>query len=46
MCNDGELDWMYYDEDYDGYIFVTKENGELMSRKEYFDIDYDGDIRI
>ena len=46
MCNDGELDWMYYDEDYDGHIFVTKENGELMSRKEYFDIDYDGDIRI
>lgn len=46
MCNDGELDWMYYDEDYDGHIFVTKENGELMSRKEYFDIDYDSDVRI
>ena len=46
MCNDGELDWMYYDEDYDGHIFVTKENGELMLRKEYLDVDYDGDIRI
>lgn len=46
MCNDGELDWMYYDEDYDGHIFVTKENGELMIRKEYLDVDYDGDIKI
>lgn len=46
MCSDGELDWMYYDEDYDGHIFVTKENGELMLRKEYLDIDYDSDIRI
>lgn len=41
MCNDGELDWMYYDEDYDGHIFVTKENGELSFRKEYLNIDYD-----
>ena len=46
MCKDGELEWMYYDEDYDGHIFVTKENGELMIRKEYLDVDYDGDIKI
>ena len=46
LCDDGELDWMYYDEDYDGHIFVTKENGELMLRKEYLDVDYDSDIRI
>ena len=42
MCDDGELDWSYYDEDYDGHIFVTKENGEMMLRKEYLD----EDIRI
>ena len=46
MCNDGELDWMFYDEDYDGHIFVTKENGKLMLTKKYLDIDVDNDVKI
>ena len=45
MCDDGELDWLYYDEDYDGHFFVTKENGKLKYEKEYLDIAYD-DIKI
>ncbi|MBO6195364.1 MAG: hypothetical protein J6O56_03335 [Bacilli bacterium] len=46
MCEDGELDWMYYDEDYDGHIFITKENNELMIRKEYREYDLDENIDI
>ena len=46
ICNNGELDWMYYNEDYDGHTFITKEHGELVFKKEYLDVDYDNDIKI
>ena len=46
MCKNGELDWMYYDEDYDGHVFITKENDELLVRREYLGYDYDGSIEI
>ena len=32
MCNDGEFDWEYENEDYDGHHYITKENGELIER--------------
>ena len=46
LCDDGDLNWVYYDEDYDGHNFITKENRELMIRKEYLDVDKDIDINI
>lgn len=46
LCDNGELDWMYYDEDYDGHTFITKEDNELVITKEYIDEDYDEDIKI
>lgn len=46
LCEDGELNWMYYDEDYDGHIFVTKDDGQLTFRKEYYDMDFDENISI
>ena len=32
MCSDGEFDWEYENEDYDGHHYITKENGELIER--------------
>ena len=46
MCNDGELDWMFYDEDYDGHTYITKENNKLVTKKEYLDVEYDENIEI
>lgn len=45
MCNDGELNWMYYDEEYNGHIYFTKEKGKI-NRTEYFDINHNTNIKI
>ncbi len=34
-CEDGELHWVYEDEDYDGTHTLTKENGEVVDMIEY-----------
>lgn len=38
MCKDGELNWLYEDEDYDGTHILTKENGELVDRVEDYEV--------
>ena len=37
MCKDGELNWIYEDEDYNGTHILTKENGELVDTVEYYE---------
>lgn len=34
-CEDGELNWIYEDEDYDGTHTLTKENGQVVDMIEY-----------
>jgi len=47
MCNDGEFDWEYENEDYDGHHYITKENGELIERVvDEPDYDTDDDMEI
>ena len=37
MCKDGELNWIFEDEDYNGTHILTKENGELVDTVEYYE---------